>query len=115
MQNLSIGVNVVYEGSPSRILKVLLISFGMTILPKSSTLLTIPVAFIYLSPFLQRTFLGPLPEGAGTANAVTEGGKAALQSFYKLRYYYLQRRKDYTVFFCDRCILTNILPACILI
>ena len=50
MQNLSIGVNVVYEGSPSRILKVLLISFGMTILPKSSTLLTIPVAFIYLSP-----------------------------------------------------------------
>ena len=48
MQNLSIGVNVVYEGSPSRILKVLLISFGMTILPKSSTLRTIPVAFIYL-------------------------------------------------------------------
>ena len=50
-QNLSIGVNVVSEGSPSRIFKVLLISLGITILPKASTLLTIPVAFIYLSPF----------------------------------------------------------------
>ena len=50
-QNLSIGVNVVSEGSPSRIFRVLLISLGITILPKSSTLLTMPVAFIYLSPF----------------------------------------------------------------
>ena len=50
-QNLSIGVNVVSRGSPSRIFKVLLISLGITILPKSSTLLTMPVAFIYLSPF----------------------------------------------------------------
>ena len=49
-QNRSIGVNVVYEGSPSRIFKVLLISLGITILPKSSTRRTIPVAFIYLSP-----------------------------------------------------------------
>ena len=53
MQNLSKGVNVVSRGSPSRILSVLLISFGITILPKSSTRRTIPVAFIvYLSPFL---------------------------------------------------------------
>ena len=51
MQNLTIGVNVVSEGSPSRILKVLLISLGITIRPRSSTLLTMPVAFIYLSPF----------------------------------------------------------------
>ena len=51
MQNLSIGVNVVCDGSPSRILRVLRISLGITILPKSSTRLTIPVAFIYLSPF----------------------------------------------------------------
>ena len=36
---------------PSRIFRVLLISFGITILPKSSTLLTMPVAFIFLSPF----------------------------------------------------------------
>ena len=44
IQNLSIGVNVVSEGSPSLILRVLLISFGITILPKSSTRRTIPVA-----------------------------------------------------------------------
>ena len=43
-QSLSIGVNVVSKRSPSRIFKVLLISLGITILPKSSTLLTIPVA-----------------------------------------------------------------------
>ena len=50
--NRSLDINVVCEGSPSRILRVLLISLGITILPKSSTLLTMPVAFIvYLSPF----------------------------------------------------------------
>ena len=43
-QNRSIGVNVVSRGSPSLILRVLLISLGMTILPKSSTRRTIPVA-----------------------------------------------------------------------
>ena len=42
--NCSSDVNVVYEGSPSRIFKVLRISLGITIHPKSSTLLTIPVA-----------------------------------------------------------------------
>ena len=47
-QNRSIGVNVVYEGSPSLILRVLLISFGITIRPRSSTRRTIPVAFIYI-------------------------------------------------------------------
>ena len=52
-QNRSIGVNVASKGSPSRMRRVLLISLGMTILPKSSTLLTMPVAFIYLSPFLR--------------------------------------------------------------
>ena len=54
MQNLSIDVNVVSKGAPSRILRVLLISLGITMRPRSSTLLTMPVAFIYLSPFLQR-------------------------------------------------------------
>ena len=44
LQNLPIGVNVVSEGSPSLILRVLLISFGITIRPRSSTRLTIPVA-----------------------------------------------------------------------
>ena len=40
-------VNVISNGSPSRILIVLRISFGITTRPKSSILLTIPVAFIY--------------------------------------------------------------------
>ena len=44
MQNLSIGVNVVHEGSHSRMGRVLLISLGITIRPRSSTRLTIPVA-----------------------------------------------------------------------
>ena len=50
-QNLSIGVNVVCKGSPSRMRRVLLISLGITIRPRSSTRRTMPVAFIYLSPF----------------------------------------------------------------
>ena len=49
-QNTSHRVNDVCNGSPSRMRSVLLISFGMTILPKSSTRLTMPVAFIRLSP-----------------------------------------------------------------
>ena len=43
-QNLSIGVNVVREGSPSQMRSVRLISLGITIRPRSSTRLTIPVA-----------------------------------------------------------------------
>ena len=43
-QNLSIGVNIVSKGSPSRIFNVRRISLGITIRPRSSTLLTIPVA-----------------------------------------------------------------------
>ena len=46
-QNFSHGDNVVSDGSPSRIRMVRRISFGMTTLPRSSILLTIPVAFIY--------------------------------------------------------------------
>ena len=45
-QYFSHCVNDVNDGSPSRILKVLRISFGMTILPRSSTRRTMPVAFI---------------------------------------------------------------------
>ena len=47
MQNLSNGVNVVCDGTPSRIRRVRRISLGITTLPKSSIRLTIPVAFIY--------------------------------------------------------------------
>ena len=52
--NCSADVNVVRKGSPSRIRRVRLISLGITILPRSSTRLTMPVAFIYLSPFLRQ-------------------------------------------------------------
>ena len=46
-------VNVISDGSPSRIRIVLLISLGMTTRPRSSMRRTIPVAFIYIkSPCL---------------------------------------------------------------
>ena len=45
-QYFSHGVNDVSDGSPSRIRRVRRISFGMTILPRSSTRRTMPVAFI---------------------------------------------------------------------
>ena len=45
-QNFSSSVNELSSGSPSLILIVLLICFGITIWPKSSILRTIPVAFI---------------------------------------------------------------------
>lgn len=48
-QYFSHGVNDVSDGSPSRMRSVRRISLGMTILPRSSTLRTIPVAFIVLS------------------------------------------------------------------
>ena len=45
-QYLSHCVNDINDGSPSRIRRVLRISLGMTILPRSSTRRTMPVAFI---------------------------------------------------------------------
>ena len=54
-QNTSHRVNDVCNGSPSRILRVLRISFGMTILPKSSTRRTMPVAFISSSPLKRKS------------------------------------------------------------
>ena len=50
--NLCHCFNVVSDGSPSRIRRVLLISLGMTTRPRSSILRTIPVAFISWSPLL---------------------------------------------------------------
>ena len=49
-QNFCQFFNVVSDGSPSRIRRVRRISLGMTTLPRSSILLTIPVAFISESP-----------------------------------------------------------------
>lgn len=48
-QNLSHGVNAVCNGSPSRIRSVRRISLGITTRPRSSILLTIPVAFMVAS------------------------------------------------------------------
>ncbi len=56
-QNLSKSVNVVSKGSPSRILIVLLISFGITTRPRSSMRRTIPVAFIYKNSLLYKFVL----------------------------------------------------------
>ena len=47
-----LSVNVICEGDPSRILIVRLISLGITTLPRSSILLTIPVAFMLILRFL---------------------------------------------------------------
>lgn len=55
-QNFSLGVNVISEGSPSRIRMVRRISLGMTTRPRSSILRTIPVAFMYISPLAQFVF-----------------------------------------------------------
>ena len=49
-QNFSHRVNVINDGSPSRIRIVRRISLGMTTRPKSSMRRTIPVAFIYQIP-----------------------------------------------------------------
>ena len=85
MQNLSIGVNVVSRGSPSRILRVLLISLGITIRPRSSTLLTMPVAFIYLSPFLRR-IRPPCVKGAGRNLWFLTGGLFFIDTLQSLRH-----------------------------
>ena len=58
------GVNVVCDGSPSRMRRVLLISLGMTIRPRSSTRRTMPVAFIYIYLLiLQITMLVSVKQG----------------------------------------------------
>ena len=49
-QYFSHRVNDVCNGSPSRMRRVLRISFGITIRPRSSTRRTMPVAFIISSP-----------------------------------------------------------------
>mgnify|MGYP005765850547 len=54
--NLSYSDNIICDGSPSRIRRVRRISFGMTTLPKSSILLTIPVAFMLLSSSVSTAF-----------------------------------------------------------
>ena len=59
-QNLSHGDNVVSDGSPSRIRMVRRISLGITTLPRSSILLTIPVAFMYFFLLLFQYFFSAI-------------------------------------------------------
>ena len=86
-QNLSIGVNVVCDGSPSRIFRVLLISLGITILPKSSTLLTMPVAFIYLSPLqMVQAPKAPLCKGGWQKSLIFDWGIVFVDILQSLRH-----------------------------
>ena len=56
IQNRISCVNVISEGSPILIRSVRRISFGMTIRPRSSIRLTIPVAFILLFSPISKLF-----------------------------------------------------------
>ena len=74
-QYFSHCVNDVCNGSPSRIRRVLLISFGMTILPKSSTRRTMPVAFIILFSFEARDArFAPVEVFAGKGELCMDAG-----------------------------------------
>ena len=78
-QKTSHPVNVVCDGSPSRILSVLLISLGITIRPRSSTLLTMPVAFIYLSPLqMSQAPKAPLCKGGWQKSLISDWGIVSL-------------------------------------
>ena len=79
-QYFSHGVNVVCDGSPSRILRVLRISLGMTILPRSSTRRTMPVAFISF-PLLAVNSTVVLFAGNGELS----GNTLKVQIFFPLR------------------------------
>ena len=95
-QYFSHRVNDVCNGSPSRILRVRLISFGITILPRSSTRRTMPVAFIVSSPLkrVKARFLpvavfagkGELCMGRWEKRKGTLGEIAALDSNNRCRF-----------------------------
>lgn len=74
-QNTSHRVNDVCNGSPSRIRRVLRISFGMTILPRSSTRRTMPVAFIFFSPLKRKALFTPVEVFAGKGELCMMEGK----------------------------------------
>ena len=118
-------VSMLPERRPSRMRRVLLISLGITIRPRSSTLLTIPVAFIYLSSFPRRSQRLPLSGELSTEQADwgvvflspsqlrwqpprKPGAFSRLQSFYKLRCDYLYNGK----IFRHLCSVCYISPGC---
>ena len=74
-QYISHRVNDVCNGSPSRIRRVLRISFGMTILPRSSTRRTMPVAFIFFSPLKRKALFTPVEVFAGKGELCMMEGK----------------------------------------
>ena len=84
-QYFSPGVNVVSDGSPSRMRRVLLISLGMTTLPRSSMRLTIPVAFI--SPSLLVALISTRPSVCQKSGFIPEGMA-------------LEQKRCYANFFC---------------
>ena len=90
IQNLSNDVNVISEGSPSRILKVRRISFGITIRPRSSTRRTMPVApqgqFLRALSYIFSLFRRERPMCRSGFNLQGERHTGrSLQAFYKLR------------------------------
>ena len=59
IQNFSHCVNVINDGSPSRIRRVRRISLGMTTRPRSSMRRTMPVAFIFKNlPLVHELYMG---------------------------------------------------------
>ena len=74
-ENRSNRVRVISDGSPSRIRRVLRISFGMTILPRSSTRRTMPVAFIFFSPLKRKALFTPVEVFAGKGELCMMEGK----------------------------------------
>ena len=84
-QYFSHCVNDVCNGSPSRMRRVLLISFGMTILPKSSTRRTMPVAFIILFSFEARVArFAPVEVFAGKGELCNASQKIKMASLLVL-------------------------------
>ena len=77
-QYISHRVNDVCNGSPSRIRRVLRISFGMTILPRSSTRRTMPVAFIFFSPLKRKALFTPVEVFAGKGELCMMGVQMAV-------------------------------------
>ena len=84
---MSIGVNVVSDGSPSLIRRVRLISLGMTMRPRSSTRLTMPVAFIYLSPLqMLQAPKAPLCKGGWQKSLISDWGIVFIDTLQSLRH-----------------------------
>ena len=83
---LSLTVNVFSSGSPSLMRRVLLISLGITMRPKSSTRRTMPVAFLFLSSpyFVTSTLVLFAEEGGLCGIGALRNVKESEKSGWKL-------------------------------